>query len=87
MVLLGYTVILSDTVKEELENWDRSRQERFSKKIKKLEEFPTRFGKPLRGSLAGIWELYFEGSFRILYSIDQKSEEVYVKEIRHKDEF
>jgi len=39
------------------------------------------------GPLSGLWELYFENSFRILYSVDQSEEKVFIREIRHKDDF
>ncbi|MDH7594459.1 MAG: hypothetical protein QHG99_08990 [Methanomicrobiales archaeon] len=48
---------------------------------------PDIHGKPLRGSLHGLWELYFERKFRILYTIDFEKGEVIIEAIKHKDEF
>ncbi|MFB6294847.1 MAG: type II toxin-antitoxin system RelE/ParE family toxin [Candidatus Nanohaloarchaea archaeon] len=80
-------IVITDTVREQLRKWDGDRRERFYSKVEKLESYPDSYGKPLRGRLSGLWELYFDGSFRILYSIDRDQEVVYVKEVRYKDEF
>jgi len=65
------------TIKEPAEKWlrkyDREIQKRFAAKIRKLKENPEIHGKPLRGVLHGIWELYFENRFRILYTMIIKS--------------
>jgi mRNA-degrading endonuclease RelE of RelBE toxin-antitoxin system len=52
-----------------------------------LKENPNLHGKPLRGSLHGYWELYFENKFRILYTIDYEEQTVTIQAIKHKDEF
>jgi mRNA-degrading endonuclease RelE of RelBE toxin-antitoxin system len=52
-----------------------------------LSENPDIHGKPIRGSLHGLWELYFERKFRTLYTIDFENGEVIIEAIKHKDEF
>jgi mRNA-degrading endonuclease RelE of RelBE toxin-antitoxin system len=52
-----------------------------------LSENPDIHGKPLRGSLHGLWEIYFERKFRILYTIDIERKEVIIEAIKHKDDF
>lgn len=37
--------------------------------------------------LHGYWELYFERSFRIIYTIDFKEKIVTIEAIKHKKEF
>lgn len=69
---MRYEVVIPEPVEDEVRDWDSDRQEAFFKKIDKLRSFPTKYGKPLRGSLAGIWGLYFEGSFRILYEVENR---------------
>ena len=59
---------------------------RLVNKIQKLEEYPDVYGKPLRGPLAGIWEIYFERKFRILYEIDYDLKIVRILAIKHKNE-
>lgn len=84
---MSYEIRITETVKKALKKWDSERRERFYSKVSKLEDYPMKFGKPLRGKLAGLWELYFENSFRILYEVDQNDDVVYIKEVRHKDDF
>ena len=78
-------------IKEPAERWlrkyDPEIQKRFAAKIRKLEQNPDKHGKPLRGSLHGYWELYFENKFRILYTIDIKEQTVTIEAIKHKDVF
>jgi len=59
---------------------------RLDKKIQKLETGPDIYGKPLRGQLAGVWEIYFEKRYRVLYEIDYRNKKVYIIGIKHKDE-
>ncbi|MDY6771364.1 MAG: type II toxin-antitoxin system RelE/ParE family toxin [Candidatus Nanohaloarchaea archaeon] len=84
---MAYTVLIPEPVEREIAGWDDERRDTFFTKVEKLERYPKKFGKPLRGPLSGLWELYFENSFRILYSVDDENRNVYVKEIRHKDDF
>ncbi|WP_372962936.1 type II toxin-antitoxin system RelE/ParE family toxin [Mesotoga sp.] len=60
-------------------------QRRFAQKIRELSENPDIHGKPLRGSLHGLWEIYYERKFRILYTIDIERKEVNIEAIKHKD--
>ena len=54
--------------------------------MEKLESFPDKYGKPLKYPLSGIWEIYFERKFRVLYEIDYESKIVKIITIKHKDE-
>ncbi len=78
-------------IKEPAERWlrkyDREIQKRFAAKIRNLEQNPDKHGKPLRGSLHGYWELYFENKFRTLYTIYIKEQTVTIEAIKHKDVF
>lgn len=80
-----YNVEVTRTALPRLERFDAEVRRRFVRKIEKLKNNP-RLGKPLHGGMAGTWELYFEHSFRILYTIDEASKTVYVKFVLHKDE-
>lgn len=84
---MPYRVEITEPAERRLRKFDREIQRRFANKIRKLEENPSVFGKPLRGVLAGYWELYFERSFRIVYTIDEKRKAVTVEGLFHKDEF
>jgi addiction module RelE/StbE family toxin len=82
-----YRIVIREPAERVLRGYDREIQRRFAKKIRKLSENPDIHGKPLRGSLHGLWELYFERKFRIIYSIDDEKNEVVIEAIKHKDEF
>ncbi|MDD5143922.1 type II toxin-antitoxin system RelE/ParE family toxin [Methanoregula sp.] len=82
-----YTILIKEPAEEWLKKYDKNIQRDFVKKIQKLSENPELHGKPLRTPLHGYWELYFEKSFRIIYTIDFKNSVVYIEAIKHKDEF
>lgn len=83
----SYRVVIRKPAEDRLKAYDKDVQRRFAQKIRKLYENPDVHGKPLRGSLHGLWELYFERKFRILYSIDFEKNEVVIEAIQHKDDF
>ncbi len=70
-------------IKKKLEKYLR---ERLYQRLKKLEDAPQIYGKPLHFPLAGIWEIYFENRWRVLYTIDFGSNRVLVVGLKHKDE-
>jgi len=47
---------------------------------------PQSYAKPLRAPLAGIWEIYFEKRWRVLFEIDEDSKSIIVVGFKHKDE-
>ncbi|HUM77417.1 MAG TPA: type II toxin-antitoxin system RelE/ParE family toxin [Methanoculleus sp.] len=82
-----FRIQIREPAKKWLKKYDIEIQRRFAQKIRKLSEDPEMHGKPLRGSLHGYWELYFERSFRIIYTVDNKEMVVTIEAIKHKDEF
>lgn len=82
-----YEIDISDPCEKQFRKLNPEIQRRFHKKISSLTENPLAKGKPLRGELSGIWELYFEKSFRILYSVDNEKKRVLIESIKHKDDF
>lgn len=82
-----YRIVIRKPAEDRLRGYDKEIQRRFAQKIRKLCENPDIHGKPLRSSLSGLWELYFERKFRILYTIDFENREVVIEAIKHKDEF
>lgn len=82
-----YQIDITAPAEKKLRKFDKEIQRRFAKKIRKLKENPTAFGKPLRGVLAGYWELYFERSFRIIYTISEEDKTVTIEALLHKNEF
>lgn len=45
------------------------------------------FGKPLSGPLANTLKIYFERKWRVLYTINEVDEKIYVEALWHKDDF
>jgi addiction module RelE/StbE family toxin len=82
-----YNIRIKEAAEEWLKKYDKNIKCHFAKKIHKLSENPELHGKPLRTPLHGYWELYFEKSFRIIYTIDLENMIVYIEAIKHKDEF
>lgn len=66
---MTYTVIVPDEIERIVSKKLKNKEliNRVYKKLKKLEKKPTVYGKPLRKPLAGIWEIYFEKRWRILF--------------------
>ncbi len=52
----------------------------------KLENNPQSYAKPLRVPLAGIWEIYFEKRWRVLFEIDENNKSIIIVGFKHKDE-
>jgi addiction module RelE/StbE family toxin len=84
---MTFTITIREPAEKWLRKYDVEIQRRFAIKIRKLQEHPDLHGKPLRGQLHGMWELYFENKFRILYTIDYTEQIVTIEAIKHKDEF
>ncbi len=85
---MAYEVIVPERVQTEVKKRlkDNELINRFYKKLRKLEENPNVFGKPLRRPLAGIWEIYFERRWRVLFEINEQEKRVVVLAFKHKDE-
>ncbi len=84
---MAYDVEVMPEAKKDLKKFDLELQKRFLKKIEKLKDYPYIHGKPLRWTLAGKWELYFEKRWRIIYVIIEKEKLVQIEAILHKDDF
>ena len=84
----AFEIKVSEQVKDFLEKkFNRQLAEEFYARIQKLKIAPETYGKPLKGKLAGAWEIRFEKRWRILYGIDKQNKLVTITGIKHKDEF
>ena len=81
-----YQFKITKKAENKLKKFDCEIQRRFFKKMEKLVIDPEVYGKPLRNRLAGTWEMYFENSYRIFYSINQNRKIIIIESILHKDE-
>ena len=82
----NFVIKIKEPAEEWLKKYDKNIQRRFVNKIRKLQENPELYGKPLRKPLHGYWEIYFEKKFRIFYTIDRVNQVVYIEAINHKDD-
>lgn len=86
---MAYQILLTERTVKDLEKTDDSDEERVRKRIKKLEDHPEHFGKPLKGP-EPLWVLKVgQSDWRAVYRI--KEEEVVVLAVGHRrnvyDEF
>jgi mRNA interferase RelE/StbE len=51
--------------------------------MEKLEDYPEKYGKPLRGRLNGLWQLR-SGKYRIWYTVEDAK--VIVRAVKHKED-
>jgi len=65
---------------------DEHLKKRLFIKLLKLENIPQSYAKPLRVPLAGIWEIYFEKRWRVLFEIDESNKSIIIVGFKHKDE-
>lgn len=87
IISMPYLIEITETAKKEItKKVDASLIDRLDKRIQKLAEEPKIFGKPLRGPLAGIWEIRFERRWRLWYTVDDQQKRVIIVGFRHKDE-
>ncbi|MEA1994273.1 MAG: type II toxin-antitoxin system RelE/ParE family toxin [Euryarchaeota archaeon] len=78
-----YEVRITEPVEKEIKKLDKIKVMKLFKQFEKLEKRPDMYGKPLRGSLSGLWQLR-SGKYRIWYTIESKS--VYIRAVKHKDD-
>jgi len=81
---MAYDLFLTERAVKDLEKMDDSNEERVRKRIKKLEEFPEHYGKPLKGP-TGLWVLKVgQSGWRAVYRIDEDEERVTVIAVGHR---
>ena len=79
-------IILKNPEKLIHKKCDKHLKMRLFKKLLKLENTPRSYAKPLRSPLDGIWEIYFERRWRILFEIDEENKLIKIVAFKHKDE-
>jgi mRNA interferase RelE/StbE len=83
---LAWQVKISDTARRQLKKLERQVQRKILDYLKKrieTNEDPQRFGKPLRGSLTGLWK-YRIGDYRIICEIRKNEVVVLVLRVGHR---
>lgn len=84
---MPYEIIIPDKIQRIIEKkLEKHQKERLYKKLLKLEIAPHSYAKPLRRPLAGVWELYFEKRWRILFEIHESESIIVIVGFKHKNE-
>ena len=84
---MPYEVIVPEKIQRIIDKkLDNNLKKILYKKLIKLETAPQSYAKPLRYPLAGIWEIYFEKKWRVLFRIDENEKIVVIVGFKHKDE-
>jgi mRNA interferase RelE/StbE len=78
---MGFAILFHPAVRDDVSGIAKSMRERIGKAIEtRLPTEPARYGKPLRGTLAGYWKLRV-GDWRVVYAI--RGKDVLVLAIQH----
>lgn len=84
---MHYEIVIPDKIRRIIDKkLDKHLKERLYKKLLKLEIGPHSYAKPLRHSLAGLWEIYFEKRWRVLFEIHESENIIVIVGFKHKDE-
>lgn len=80
---MGYKVEISESAQDKIQDLDNSKKQEILAQLEKLEKYPKKYGKPLRGRLNGLWQLR-SGKYRIWYTVED--EKVDVRAVKHKED-
>lgn len=84
---MNYEIIIPEKIQRIIDKkLENHLKEILYKKLIKLETAPQSYAKPLRHPLAGIWEIYFEKRWRVLFRIYENEKRVVIVGFKHKDE-
>ena len=81
---MAYKLIYNDTLGKDLKRIDVKQQKRILDAIRtELSGAPRKAGEPLKGKYKGFWKMYVV-PYRIIYSIDDRDETVFIEKIGHR---
>ena len=84
---MPYEIIIPEKIQRIIDKkCNNHLKKRLYTKLLKLENAPQSYAKPLRVPLAGIWEIYFEKRWRVLFEIDENEKMIIIVGFKHKDE-
>ena len=78
---MGFEVEIKESAEQQIKELDKSKREEIISQMEKLEDYPEKYGKPLRGRLNGLWQLR-SGKYRIWYTVEDAK--VIVRAVKHK---
>jgi len=80
---MSYEVRIKESAEKKIKDLDSDKRAEIFSQMEKLEDFPEKYGKPLRGSLSGLWQLR-SGKYRIWYTVEE--EVVEVRAVKHRED-
>ena len=84
---MPYEIIIPEKIQRIIDKkCDNHLKKRLYTKLLKLGNAPQSYAKPLRVPLAGIWEIYFEKRWRVLFEINENEKMIIIVGFKHKDE-
>jgi len=84
---MPYEIVIPDKIRRIIDKkLDKHLKERLYKKLLKLGHVPHSYAKPLRYPLPGIWEIYFEKRWRVLFEIHESENIIVIVGFKHKNE-
>lgn len=85
--IMFYKVVIPDKIQRLIDKkLDKRLKMRLYNKLLKLKNKPQSYAKPLRHPLAGVWEIYFEKRWRLLFRIHEDEKTIVIVGFKHKDE-
>lgn len=78
---MSYQVVLDPKAKDKLADFDKGIREKILKRIRKLENNPEHFGKPLTG--IDLWVLR-AGDYRIIFNLNESQNRIEILRIGHR---
>lgn len=83
---MTYEVKTTESFVKQFKKKHKDKIEYLKSVVSKLEKYPDKYGKPLRGRLHGTWQIRLGDKFRIWYEINEKKKKVILKAVHHKKE-
>lgn len=80
---MNYDVEIKESAEKEIKKLNNNKRKEIIKQLEKLEKYPKKYGKPLRGQLNGLWQLR-SGKYRIWYTLNEDTVEV--RAVKHKED-
>ena len=81
---MSYQVQIKESAEKEIKKLDNSKRQEIISQLDKLEKYPKKYVKPLRGKINGLWQLR-SGDFRIWYTV-KNDKLVEVNAVKHKED-
>lgn len=83
---MRYEVETTESFDKEFKKKHKDKTDYLESVISKLEKYPDKYGKPLRGRLHGTWQIRLGDKFRIWYEINEDRKKVTLKAVYHAKE-